>query len=208
VSYQQINLYQPILRKQQKIFSAVTMVQGAALVLVGLLLFFAFASWQSRAIAAQYAQLETRRAEALKRIAQMHSMFPEKAKDTALQEEVARLRKELEGRQQIAARLDATDAGNLEGFASHLEGLARQKPANLWLTDISVSRGGAELELRGSSFQPEQVPRYLQRLAEEPAFTGREFSDLQIFQPEKRPGRYDFVVSTMAQEKAAEEPKP
>jgi cell division protein FtsB len=208
VSYQQINLYQPIFRKQQKIFSATAMVQAAGLVLAGLLLLFGYASWQTREIAAQYAQLETRRADALKRIEQMRALFPEKAKNAPLEEEVVRLRKELEGRQRIAARLDATDAGNLDGFAAHLEGLARQKPVSLWLTDITLRRGGSELVLRGSSFQPEQVPRYLQNLAQEAAFAGREFRELRIDQPEKGPRRYDFVVSTVPLEEKEEAPTP
>jgi Tfp pilus assembly protein PilN len=198
VSYQQINLYQPIFRKQEKIFSAKTMMEASVLIIVGLALFTAYAVWQGREIDAQYAQLETRRAEALGHMEQMRTLMPQRAKNVVLEQEVARLQKELEGRQRIAARLEATDAGNLDGFAEHLEGLARQKPASLWLTDVAVSRGGAEMVLRGSSLQAEQVPRYLQRLAGEPAFAGREFGHLQIAQPEKGPGHYEFVVSTRA----------
>ena len=198
MSYQQINLYQPIFRTQKKIFSARTMLEATVVVIVGLALFSGYALWQGRQIAAQHTQLENRRVEALTRIEQMRALFPQRVGNAALEQEVAHLRKELEGRQRIVAHLAATDAGNLEGFAPHLEGLARQKPASLWLTDVVVSKGGAEMVLRGNSLQAEQVPRYLQRLAAESAFAGREFGNLQIARPEQGPAHYEFIVSTRA----------
>jgi Tfp pilus assembly protein PilN len=198
VSYQQINLYQPVFRKQQKVFSAVAMLQGLAIIAIGMVCLFGYALWRGHTLDAQLKQAEQQRNEAAKRMEQLRVQLPQRAKTPELEAEVETLRKELAGRQRIAARLAATDAGNTRGFADYLEGLARQKPSSLWLTDVDVRHGGQELVLRGSTLQPEQLPRYIQRLGQEPAFAGREFSDLNIAQPEKEKGRYDFVMSTHA----------
>jgi Na+-transporting methylmalonyl-CoA/oxaloacetate decarboxylase gamma subunit len=43
--HQQINLYQPVFRKQEKVFSAITLLQIGAAVLLLLLIILAHAHW-------------------------------------------------------------------------------------------------------------------------------------------------------------------
>ena len=62
---QQINLYQPIFRKQRKVFSAVTIAQAAGLFVVGLLLIYGYGRWQVAALGADIAALELQRNAAM-----------------------------------------------------------------------------------------------------------------------------------------------
>jgi hypothetical protein len=198
---QQINLYQPIFRKQEKIFSAKTMLQGAALVALGMAAFFAYAAWQTRNLDMQATQFERQRDDATRRVADLARAIPERSKSAALEQEVTRLRTELRRKQQVVARLDDRSSGNTRGYSAHLEGLARQRLPQLWLTHIGLRRGGSVVELQGSTLHPEQVPQYLQRLSAESAFSGVEFRQFTLSQADKTPRQMDFVLLTEKAEK-------
>ncbi len=200
MTVQQINLYQPIFRKQEKVFSARAMVQGGAGVLVGLLVFYAFGAWQVRGLEAQHAQAEQRRTEALARIESLRALHPERPRDAALEARVQQLTRELDARTRILSQLGSGAEGNTQGFSAHLEGLARQRLAPLWLTRIGITGAGADLRLAGSTLQAEAVPQYLQRLADEPAFSGAQFRHLTITRAEKS-SRIDFTVQSGLPEK-------
>ena len=58
--YQQINLYQPIFRRQRHIFSAVTMMQSIAAVVVALMTIWLYGLWQVRGLENQALELEGR----------------------------------------------------------------------------------------------------------------------------------------------------
>ncbi len=199
---QQINLYQPLFRKQQKIFSAVTMLQAAAMVAVGMLAFFAYGIWQTHALTAQAEQAQKQRDEAAKRVAELARLYPQRSKDTALEQQVETLRNQVRVKQQVLAKLADRHEGNLHGFAAQLEGLARQRLPQLWLTRVGITHGGQSLELDGSALVPEEVPQYLQRLATETAFGGTEFRYFTMDRPEKSPQQVDFTIMTEAPKKA------
>ncbi len=195
MSAQQINLYQPIFRKQEKVFSARAMVQGMAGILAGLLVFYGFGAWQVSGLEEQRVQAEQRRSEALARIESLRQLHPERTKDAALEARVQQLTQELHARTQVLTQLGSGAEGNTRGFSTHLEGLARQRPQPLWLNQIRIAGGGSDLQLAGSALRPEAVPQYLQRLADEAAFSGARFKHLQIVRPEKSK-RVDFTVQT------------
>ena len=95
--------------------------------------------------------------------------------DPHLESELGRLR---ETRDQLNANLVAiaqhTDAAS-DGFSDYFAGLARNTLDGLWFMNVAVSAGGTEMMLRGQALQPELVPRLLQTLVHEPAFSGRSF---------------------------------
>ena len=68
MNYQQINLYQPMFRKQKKIFSAVTILQSLAVVLVGFVLFYVYASWNVNKLRNEVANHKRMQTEALAKI--------------------------------------------------------------------------------------------------------------------------------------------
>ena len=58
--YQQVNLYQPIFRRQRQIFSAVTMLQSTAAVVIALMTIYFYGLWQVGLLEDQALQLEGR----------------------------------------------------------------------------------------------------------------------------------------------------
>lgn len=197
---QNINLYQPIFRKQEKVFSAKTMLQGAALVLAGLTLFYAYALYQTRSLEGQLARFEQQRQQSLQQLEQISRLHPPREKSAALEEAVDQARREYQATQQVVARLADRRQGNNAGFSAHLEGLARQRLEQTWLRQIHLEQGGEAVVLIGSTYQPEQVPQYLQRLAAEPSYQGKTFSTFSLQRAEKAPRRMDFEVRTLPAE--------
>lgn len=197
---QQINLYQPIFRKQEKVFSAKTMAQAAGLLLAGLVLFYGYVSWETSVLGEQAEQMQVQREDRVQRLARLAQAFPERVRSLELEREVAALQDEVQRKEQLLSRLSETSAGNRAGFVSHLEGLARRRPDGLWLTRVNIIDGGTGMRLDGAAYRPERVPQYLQKLTAEPAFHGIEFSHFRLARPDETNGRVDFVVATDAEE--------
>ena len=179
---QQINLFNPIFLKQKKTFSAVTMLDALAFLLVGVALFYAYAKIESLKLdrqsvvtAGQYDQARVRLAEASARHA------PKKT-DAALEAEVVNLQAQLNARKAALDNLGIGLVTDNASYAEYLRALARQSLTGLWLTGFRIGKGGAEMEISGRALQPELVPAYIRRLNREPAMHGRAFDSLSMTQ--------------------------
>jgi hypothetical protein len=192
---QQINLYQPILRKQEKIFSAKTLLQGNLLVLVGLVLLYVYTVIQTQSMQAQLGQVQQQRDEQVKQVAALSAQYPVKAKDESLKGRVERAQAELQHKRRLLAAVEQLGLDGEVSFSEHLAGLARQDLPQIWLHHITL-QNGKQVELIGSAYQAEEVPLYLQRLTNERAFNGTAFHSVVIARNEKQPGQVEFTLST------------
>lgn len=196
MTQQQINLYQPIFRKERKVFCARTLLQAAAVVLVGLMALYGYASWQTVQLGLQAEQQRAQVQLAQGRLSTLSERYAKHTPSPALERQVAHLAAERNAKLDVLAHLDRGEIGNRRGFSTYLEGLARRHLPKLWLTGFQALDGGARLTLSGSAIEPASVPRYLQRLAEEPAFSGREFRTLSMSRPPDQGWHIDFMVAT------------
>ncbi|MCW8917274.1 MAG: PilN domain-containing protein [Gammaproteobacteria bacterium] len=192
---QQVNLYQPILRKQEKIFSAKTLLQGNLLVLVGLALIYLYTVLQTQGLQEQFTQAGAQRDHHLKRNAELLAQYPPRAKDGSLAPRIEAARATLQQKRTLLAAVTALGLEEEVHFSRHLTGLARQDLPELWLRRIFLQYG-QQVELQGSASQADAVPRYLQRLASEEAFSGTAFHSVVIARSEKEAGRVDFTLGT------------
>ncbi len=175
VDIQQVNLYQPILRRQEKVFSSATLVQALAVVAAALLAIWGYGAWQVHALDRQVQLARGQQAQSEARLQQLQRLYPEPVRDRALAGRVAAAEKELAQKRRVLHALSERAFGNTAGFVDQLQGLARQSVEGLWLSELELAAGGTRLRLRGNALAPELVPRYLQRLSAEPVFAGTEF---------------------------------
>lgn len=180
---QQVNLYHPIFRKQEKKFSAIAMLQGGATVLAGVLLIYGISWWQVGVLRARAAQVEQDYASTLKRLEDVTQKFPPKQPSAKLEDEVRKLEELLGSGQYIRDVLSRDVLVTAKGFSSHFVALSRQTLAGLWLTGVSIRGDGSGLTLEGRSNNPELVPQYLTRLANEDVLAGTQFQVFQINRP-------------------------
>jgi hypothetical protein len=179
---QQINLYNPIFLKQRKIFSAVTMVQALALIVLGALAFAGFARYQVGRLEAEVRSSEARAKAEETRLTRLSAEFTGRKKSTELEQELKRSEQELKAREAILALVSSGALGQTQGISAFMRALARQNIDGLWLTGFSVA--GKEVAIRGRALRPELLPEYLHRLGREDTMQGRQFSTLLMQEPE------------------------
>jgi hypothetical protein len=196
--HQQINLYQPIFRKQRLMFSAVAMAQGAALVAAALLAFYGYGVYKVGRLEAEVTRLEGLEQAFT---AQLGGIDPSLAASAraGVEQEIAALNATLADRQRLIEVLRDQPLGGSEGFSGYLAALARQHRSELWLTRIAVNGGTRALELAGRSVRAEAVPEYLRRLGSESALAGQRFDRLEIARDEGS-GEVQFHATSQAAE--------
>ncbi len=193
---QEINLYQPIFRKQKKVFSSIALLQASGAVLLGLVLVYGYGHWRVQVLDGELAGLQEQRAAASRRLDNLSRQLPEQKKSVMLEAEVRRLVRDLQLRAQVEELLTSGAYGNRRGFSGHLAGLARQRVDGLWLKNLEISEASQDVGLAGSALHPELVPRYVQRFSEEPALAGMRFQTLRMERPESGIPRVDFELRT------------
>ncbi len=196
---QEINLYAPIFRAPRESFGATTILRTGLLALAVMAALYAFAAWQVAGLARAAQAEQARHAALAARITELEARQGARSADQTLIRRIGALTEERNAKTRALARI-AKGIGDdvAPRFANYLEGLARQRLQGLWLTAIHVGAGGGELALEGSALGGELLPRYLSRLAGEPAFRGREFQHLAMQRAEGDAARLDFVLSTQA----------
>ena len=177
--YQQINLYQPIFRKQRQIFSATTMAQLLGIVGVALLLIYGYGLLQVRGLEGEIAQLEGHETALTTQLARIDPLQNQHRR-TEVEEELKKLNSAIVIQQRLIDVLRERPLGSQSGFSAYLAALGRERTPELWLTQFAINGSTGALELAGRSTRAELVPEYLQRLGREQALTGQRFDALQI----------------------------
>ena len=177
--YQQINLYQPIFRKQRQIFSATTMLQAFGIVAVALLGLYVYGVLQVRGLETEVVQLEGREKALTTQLLRIDPALGANRR-AELEAELKRLNATLFDQQRLIEVLREQPLGDTAGFSGYLAALARQRTPELWLTALAVNGGTGAIELAGRSLQPELVPEYMQRLGTEAALAGQRFDRFEI----------------------------
>lgn len=199
--YQQINLYQPIFRRQRHVFSALAMAQAAGVLVVALVAIYLYGLWQVLGLEAEVVQLEGREKAYA---AQLARLDPTEAMERGkrLEEELKALNETLVRQQKLVEVLREQPLGSTGGFSGPLAALAQQHREGLWLTRLVLSGGSGEMQLVGASITPERIPEYLQDLGEEPALEGQRFDTLEIWR-EEGDAHVSFRASTRVLNQAA-----
>ena len=204
---QQINLYQPVFRRERKVFSAVAMAQVLALVFVALLGIYA---WQRVATHTLQRQLETsqqRQNAAQKQLSTLVLKLSSRKVSPALVLAQSLARQKLAGRHAVLQALSSQAQGNIAGFGPVLDALSRSTHAGIWLTQVNLENGGTRFALAGRITTGEMLPRYLDLLRRQPAVSEYRFATLKIMR-NKQSERLHFLLATLGIAGTAGEKQP
>ncbi len=190
--YQQINFYQPVFRQQHKIFSAVTLLQILAAVMVFLLGFYGQARWQLAGLERTADLLEVQHQQLEASLGRLESAAPS-PEQAALEAEIAQLQRTVLERRELLSRFDRLPVGSSPEFGQFFEALARHSLRGLWLTGVRLTQDG-QTELRGATLNPKLVPRYLQQLPDQPRFRSLNRGFVHLARPEPGSTAIEFVV--------------
>ena len=194
---QQVNLFQPMFRRQEKKFSAkklLGLLGGAALLFAAV---YGYVRWDVYTLENQLADLKKQHQLELKRVEELSKQYPLKRRSASIEKQLTRLRNERQAKQNLIALLQGRSTlGNDTGFSSHMEGLARQHVSGMWVTAFAINDGGEQIGIQGSSLRPELVPQFLQNLSDENSFNGAVFRVFKMQRDEKKRAAINFELST------------
>lgn len=196
---QQINLYSPIFRKQAKVFSATTLLQGVALIVVVIAAFYFYISMQTSILELRAAESGRSLKSELERLKAYGAADSPAERAKAQAERRKQLETALASHTRALGALDSGSVGRAEGYSELLRALARLTVEGVWLTRIRFSEEG-EISISGRATRPELVAAYLERLRSQPALREQPFSRLELTRPK---GPYvEFTLSSAEAEGA------
>lgn len=188
---QQINLFQPVFRRETKVFSARALAQVLGLALVLSLAGAALLQLQlgrhgatRNLLDGQYRQLDSQ-LQALEARADAGQLAALEARIQALESRLADGGAEL-------AEISNLVVARSRGFAPLLEALARHPLDGLWLTGIRLADG--DLELQGRARHPELIPQYLARLGDDAALASWSLATVQVTRDTDAQGLLRFTL--------------
>jgi hypothetical protein len=187
MAIQQINLINPIFRKKKIYFSAAMILKAGVLTMAAGLALVAFLNYRIGVmknasvldgIQLSMAQLALDKARLASTLLKKNNVLLENLHKA--ETDAAALRK-------ITVILNQRESGNMvdntTGYSATMQALARQIGSGIWLTGFTIARAGTEVSLQGKVLSPELVPAYLDRLKQEPALRGLQFSALEMRLP-------------------------
>lgn len=192
---QHLNLYSELDRVVEPPFSGRQQLWIVCAVFVVMMLAYGVLLIGSQLMESELAELAARQQTMTEQLDTLKAKKYKLERENNLDGEIASLQNDIQFRRQLLASIDPPNSEQVEaGFASHLEGLARQNIDGMWLTEIQLQQGGQQLALMGRTRAPEFVPRYLQNLATETIFSGRQFRVFKMNIPEGENNLLDFEL--------------
>jgi hypothetical protein len=177
---QQINLFNPIFLKQEKYFSAKTMLESLLLMLVALCAFYVYAQSEVRSFEQVAAEAAHQLADTRDRFIRLGGELSPQRRSKLLEAQIARAESDLRGKQALLDSLRAIATDRAGGYAQYFAAFARHTLPGVWLTGLTVSDGGEELEVRGRVLHPDLVPAYIKALNQEDVMRGRSVALLKL----------------------------
>lgn len=115
-------------------------------------------------------------------------------KDLRIESQIEILKKQKSENKKLLAYLDNRElADQHSSFSKILEALTTISEPGLWLNEIRLDQAGSSLGLSGYSNEANQVPSYIKKLGEKPAFLGMQF---RVFDMKREDGLLAFTLSS------------
>ena len=203
---QQINLFQPIFRKERKILSFDALLQISGIVLVALALLYAYGSWHNGRISKELGGMKIQHDERIAMLERISREASRRSNQDRTGEEIARLQAELAAERYIVSLLIIDKKGEEKtakaksreaaGFSQYLEIFSRRVVKGMSISQISVFDGGVHMLIKGKVSSADLLPEFLTGLGDEPLLNGLEFSVLRMSREESGKDWIEFMLST------------
>jgi hypothetical protein len=177
---QQINLYQPILGAEKRLFSARAIAAAILVFVLCLGAISSYAGYRVRSVELSVVQIEAQEAARIEAATRNLAALRSGGSPEAIEVRAKQLAAEIEERDYALAAIRSGTADVVSGFSARLEALARAHPSGLWLNRIVLAAGDREVALTGQTTDPQLVPRYLGALASEQALDRARFDHFHM----------------------------
>jgi Tfp pilus assembly protein PilN len=193
---QQVNLYQPIFRKQKIIFSARTIAFITAGLLLLLVIWGLVVGQRINQLETEYQRQVAAEQRAVEQLTELQRNRPPPTDTSALEADIEALRQRA---QELRASLSSVQQHrpvSQTQLPERLDALARQVPRGLWLTRLTMTEPDRGLTIEGRALSSGIVPNYIEGLSSEPLIIGTGFKQVQVQKStDDKPG-VEFVMRT------------
>lgn len=200
---QQINLFQPMFRREAKVFSACTLAQVLGIAVVLIVAGVALLQLQLQRHAMTHDLLNSQYTGLEKQLTALEKQADAGQLD-ALDERIKTLEAQLNDGSAELAEIQQRVVARSSGFASVFTALARHPIDGLWLTGLQIQQDS--LQITGTTVDPEVLPRYLALLTDDADLAQWSLSSVQMERGTDSPGHVKFTLSSSAPDSALEQP--
>ena len=201
---QQINLFQPIFRKERKVLSFEALIQISGIMIVALAALYGYGSWNNIGLAKEISGLKKQHDERITMLERVSREAASRTNNAEVEKEIQRLEAELAAERYIVSLLGEGQLSKGLGFSEYLEIFSRRVVQGMWISKFTVFDGGQHMLIKGGTLSADLLPQFLQGLSHEPSLTGMEFTVLQMAREESNRAWIDFVLSSKELETLSE----
>ena len=153
---------------------------AVALVLLGLLAYGVALRTETVRMQQEAVAGQRELGQAQAKLQAMRQRADDNSDSTALKAEIDALKPQAEAVKQLLELIRNGSPGSPEGYAQHLSVLASVPEEGLWITGISIDKGGKLMTLSGRALRNESVLRYVKRLNKAFAPFGVQFNSMEM----------------------------
>jgi len=209
---QQINLISPLLLKKRYAFGLREMALGLGLILAGALAWAGVLHYQAGTLETRAAQQEARQAEAQQELDEL-AVTATRPASALLAARVKATQAQVVQREVLLASIGGTIEHTVTGFSPRLRALAHSSTDGVWLNGFTLAQG--HVALKGSALNAGLLTTYMDRLGEQAAFSGMQFSGMDAALAQsvgngstgttELPERIDFALYSGSREEPADQ---
>ena len=190
----QINLYNPGLQRGRHGFSARSLLISLSLLSAGGFLFYSYTYLSVSHLRMQDKATTDQLGKARAKLASVSRQYPPGKKSRELEEQVGNLQKELRDHEAAISFLKKAGMSPGEaGFSEYMQAFARRIVNGLWITAFTVD--GDKLVIEGRALDEDLVPKFIDRLKQEPVMTGYRLEKLEMHLPKNvDPGKAPWFI--------------
>ena len=195
---QQINLFTPAFQRKKVNWSAASLVKLSLLTIVLIAATHAYTYYQQQQLLAKLEQLESQNNQTKNQLASVLKKAKQTSKVPTLESQLQALKKERNQSIEMLKLLRSKSYDDTPNMSVFFVGLARQTVPGIWFEKIVINNGGADLELSGQTYSADLLPRLIDQLRIEKAFSGTEFNSLLIQRQSDKANQsiLDFTLRT------------
>lgn len=192
---QQINLFDPSLKKEKKYLTAQSTVGSIVVMLLAIGLIYYQQYTQIQTLTLRLAIAKTAENEQKKRLDEINIRFPAKKIDQNISKTIELRQAKYNLQTRLEKKLsESTFGAQGKGFADYLSGMARYHQPGLWITEFNFSEGGRTLSIQGGTKNPDLLPSYMEALRAASAFDGKTFKTFEMTRVDNSDGELAFHI--------------
>lgn len=203
---QQVNLLDPALIPRREAFPAFMILLLPLLVLAALTAWYGYARWELGEVRRELTKLAGQESVLITQLARMVEQFPRLEKDPRLEARLQELTDEKGLKLRVLETLKGRTLTNTEGFARHLDAIARQWVEGTWMESLEIDGAGERLRLTGYAVAAALPARLVTSLGEAPPLHGTSFRTFRITQPDDAERPLYFELDTLRVAPPEEQP--